>query len=155
MAAKCSIEIQQVLRNPKLGSLLPSGKSSWYHYYAGYSPKFVKDVLNYLDLSPGSTVLDPWNGSGTTTQVARDMGFSVIGYDINPVMVIVAKAKMLGADVKSSSLNITSNIIKNANNYEIGPLFDNEPLETWLTPKSAFVLRSIERAIYGEFISND
>lgn len=155
MTVKCSIEKQQVLRNPKLGSLSPSGKSSWYHYYAGYSPKFVKDVLNYLDLSPGSTVLDPWNGSGTTTQVASDMGFSVIGYDINPVMVIVAKAKMLDEDVKSSSLSITSNIINNANNYEIGSLFDNEPLETWLMPNSALVLRGIERAIYEDLISND
>jgi DNA modification methylase len=37
-----------------------------YQYYAGFSSDFVCDILEKY-ASPGTRILDPWNGSGTTT----------------------------------------------------------------------------------------
>ena len=82
------------LTNPKLRDNI-YGKADWYPYYAGYAQGFVSDVLDLLKITPGQTVLDPWNGSGTTTQVAMQKGIQAYGYDINPVMVTVANAKAL------------------------------------------------------------
>ena len=122
-------------------------KSSWYDYYAGYSPDFVQDVLTYLNLSNDAVVLDPWNGSGTTTQVAEDIGYFAIGYDINPVMVIVAKARGLDPGVFASLSSLCNDLLKKAATYQISLHLNDEPLETWLTQESAVFMRNIERAI--------
>jgi DNA modification methylase len=122
-------------------------KSSWYDYYAGYSPVFVQDVLTYLNLNNDAVVLDPWNGSGTTTQVAEDIGYFAIGYDINPVMVIVAKARRLDPGVFGSLFSLCNDLLKKALNYQSSLHLNDEPLETWLTQESAIYFRNIERAI--------
>jgi len=155
LSTKCLNELQNELRNPKLNPSSNQGKSSWYHYYAGYSPKFVKDVLKYLDLPSDAIVMDPWNGSGTTTQVAKDMGFSAIGYDINPVMVIVAKAKMFDTDDMPNLLNKLESILTTAESYGITPFAYNEPLEIWLTPNSAAIFRNLERAMQEQLIDDE
>ena len=42
------------------------------------------------------TVLDPWNGSGTTTKVGSQYNnINLIGLDINPVMGIIARAQLI------------------------------------------------------------
>ncbi len=67
---------------------------AWHPYYAGYAEQFVSDVLSLL-AKPEDLVLDPWNGSGTTTLAAQRRGFRSIGIDINPVMTLHAQAKNL------------------------------------------------------------
>ena len=55
------------LKNPKLHRQ----NKTIYHYYAGYSDEFVEDIIkSYFSLSTKDTILDLWNGSGTTTKVA-------------------------------------------------------------------------------------
>lgn len=39
-------------------------------------------------------MLDPWNGSGTTTSVATKFGIRSTGVDINPALAVVAKARL-------------------------------------------------------------
>ncbi|WP_275783063.1 DNA methyltransferase [Pararhizobium gei] len=73
-----------------------------YPYYAGFSSKFVETILEHLCITKRDVVLDPWNGSGTTTKVCADAGINSIGVDINPFMNIVS-------DVKSLSLSEISN----------------------------------------------
>ena len=68
--------------------------SSLFPYYAGFSEAFVRDVLDALQVTADHVVLDPWNGSGTTTTVAKQAGLSSIGIDINPAMAVVAKARL-------------------------------------------------------------
>ena len=99
---KCSVEFS----NPKIR--VPNHKKRkqyLYNYYAGFSDHFVKDVLSAYSLDQTSVVLDPWNGSGTTTKIAYQNGFQAIGFDVNPVMVIVAKANLLDLHTVSGSLN--------------------------------------------------
>jgi DNA modification methylase len=101
--------------------------------------------------------MDPWNGSGTTTKVSGDMGFSAIGFDINPVMVIVAKAKLLScsATVREQVLTNLKTIIGLTSGFRNERLYNEDPLNAWLEPESAMCFRSIERAIQFLLISNE
>ncbi len=76
----------------KRGERERGGVYAWHPYYAGYAEQFVADALSVL-AEPGDLVLDPWNGSGTTTLVAHCKGFPSIGVEINPVMALHAQAK--------------------------------------------------------------
>lgn len=104
------------------------------------------DIFRHLKLDSGSIVADPWNGSGTTTSVAHRLGFRAHGFDINPVMVLVAKARLLGPVVRPSHLSLAENMIEHALR-ESGILPEEEPLETWFAPSAARTLRQLERAV--------
>lgn len=118
---------------------------SWYNYYAGYSESFVADVCQSIDVKNKSLVVDPWNGSGTTTYVARNLGISSIGYDLNPSMVVVARSRQLGSDVLGSLQSICREIVACAD--ELEDEMPSEPLAVWLYPKSAAALRKFDLAI--------
>ena len=147
----------RMIRSPKRDQPSRKKSANLYHYYAGFSPKFVKDVIAALNIDNGSVIMDPWNGSGTTTQVARDMGFSAIGFDINPVMVIVAKAMLLNCtlDIKRKILDDLDLIIEIAATAQNGSSPNEEPLDSWLESESARYFRSLEKAIYHLQVSDD
>ena len=65
-----------------------------YPYYAGFSGGFIKDAVKWLGAEDGA-ILDPWLGAGTTTRTAKELRVNSIGFDLNPVMVLVAKAEQL------------------------------------------------------------
>ena len=50
--------------------------------------------MGELKLSPGALVIDPWNGSGTSAAACVRFGVSCQGYDINPVMVHIGRARV-------------------------------------------------------------
>ena len=50
-------------------------------------------ILDALHLPPGSTVLDPFCGSGTVLVEAMSRGYSVIGIDIHPIARLISSAK--------------------------------------------------------------
>lgn len=65
-----------------------------YPYYAGYSEEFVRRTIEQVGQNKRLKVLDPWNGSGTTTFVAAALGHDATGLDLNPVLTIVARARL-------------------------------------------------------------
>lgn len=129
------------------------GKDSWYNYYAGYSPAFVEDVLQVLSLKSHALIMDPWNGSGTTTQVAEDYGFGAFGFDINPVMVMVAKARRLDRGVASSLPSLTMDIIQKAKRIRTFP--ENDPLNEWVLSDGVRTIRSIDIAIQRLLVNRE
>ncbi|WP_197046683.1 DNA methyltransferase [Oceanobacillus salinisoli] len=136
------------MSNPKRNYNTKNCKENWFDYYAGYSPEFVEDTIKYLNLPSNSIILDPWNGIGTTTQVVEELGYRAIGYDINPVMVIVAKAKridyisLVNAEKESNEL-----INKGKSYYLTDEHVQTDPLGVWLNPCSILPFRKLERAI--------
>jgi DNA modification methylase len=132
------------LNSPKRRSKPEHGKESWYSYYAGFSSAFVADVLRALP-NAQSNVMDPWNGSGTTTQIAHEYGLSAVGYDLNPVMVIIAKARLLGPEISPSEISICQEIVSTAANMQ--PSFQHDPLARWFLPSAVKSIRSLERAV--------
>jgi SAM-dependent methyltransferase len=138
------------LANPKEKS-----GANWYSYYAGYSEKFVLDVLTHLGLSSQSHVLDPWNGSGTTTAVAAAFGMKGTGYDLNPVMVVVGKARLLDSGTIPSIRSIGEEILREGRILETLDANNVEPLTVWFCAASAKILRAIERGIQRVLVSPD
>ena len=145
------------IRSPKRDRPSNERSANLYHYYAGFSSKFVMDIIAGLNIENSAVIMDPWNGSGTTTQVARDMGFSAIGFDINPVMVIVAKAKLLNCtiEIRKKLLENLDSIIKLASSFQNGDFSNEDPLNAWLEPESASCFRNLERAVHLLLINND
>jgi SAM-dependent methyltransferase len=121
----------------KRGERERTGVYAWHSYYAGYAEQFVADVLSVL-ARPGDLIVDPWNGSGTTTLVAQCRGFRSLGIEINPVMVLHAQAKNLqfpcsADDVLAEAHNLvtTARRFVNARPVEFGDIADwvhEEPL---------------------------
>lgn len=64
----------------------------WFHYVQDFSGEFATDWLDRLS-APSDVVWDPFLGSGTTALAAMLLGRHSCGYDENPFMVEVARAK--------------------------------------------------------------
>lgn len=142
------IETAQII-NPKRTK--DFGFDSWYSYYAGYSSEFVKTILETAELPNDAVILDPWNGSGTTTTVANRLGYATTGYDLNPVMTIAAKACLVNRLDYSSLTPLAVNIISRARTIHLTKRTD-DPISTWLVPSRACDIRKIERSIYSLLI---
>lgn len=121
-------------------------------YYAGFSAAFVESTLASIRLSKDAVILDPWNGSGTTTFTAFKHGFSATGSDLNPVMILVAKAGFV-SKLDIDSLVPLAHSIVDAMNSSPSPI-NNEPLNNWLGYKSACTLREIETRINQTLVSH-
>ena len=66
------------------------------HGYHRYPAKFIPQVVSRLVekyTKPGDLVVDPFGGCGTTLIESKVMGRPSIGVDINPVAVLITKAK--------------------------------------------------------------
>ena len=135
------------ISNPKRKINLKTGKASWFDYYAGYSTEFVEDIINFLDISRESIILDPWNGSGTTTQVSSNLGYKSIGFDINPVMIIVSIAKNLDMGALERIKNEMPKISSLANEITIdSKLLESDLLNGWLHTNSIRPFRKLEES---------
>jgi hypothetical protein len=132
--------------SPKRGRRLQSGWEGFFPYYAGYPELFARELLQSADLAPGAVVLDPWNGSGTTTYTAASLGFNSIGIDLNPVMIIVARARLLPTSEADHLRPLAATILAHA--HSLAPALDaNDALLSWLDPLTAAFVRAIERNI--------
>jgi DNA modification methylase len=65
----------------------------WWPYVQGYSAEFVAHVIAQENLSPGSTILDPFAGSGTTLVEARRAGHRALGCELMPPAALAARVK--------------------------------------------------------------
>jgi site-specific DNA-methyltransferase (cytosine-N4-specific) len=75
------------------------------HEYKGkFNPQVVRGVLNGLGISPQSKILDPFCGSGTTLVECAHAGMSAIGFDLNPLAVAIANAKLKSLSIPASRL---------------------------------------------------
>ncbi|QTI89000.1 DNA methyltransferase [Streptomyces sp. AgN23] len=81
--------------SPKRPAVETAGLADIFPYYAGFSFEWACHQLarHETDLLSGATVLDPWNGSGTTTLAAQSLGLNAIGLDLNPVANVIAKLR--------------------------------------------------------------
>jgi hypothetical protein len=91
-------------------------------------------------------VFDPWNGSGTTTYAASLLGLRSYGFDLNPVMIVVARARLLPASEADSIEPLARDIVRFAEPDSQWPDGD-EPLSRWFTDKTSASLRAVERSI--------
>jgi site-specific DNA-methyltransferase (cytosine-N4-specific) len=62
-----------------------------------YPAKFVAElpraILDILPISPGTSVLDPYCGSGTTLVECQRRGITSVGVDLNPIACLMTRVK--------------------------------------------------------------
>lgn len=135
--------------NPK--RLVTSGGiDAWYPYYAGFSSRFAGVVLSSLQLQPGARLLDPWNGSGTTTYVGQAQGYNCIGIDLNPFPALVASAKLARFDDVHAAQSLLKRMLAHFDRDPIKKWDQGDGLGDWLVPKSAAYLRMLMHAFLTE-----
>lgn len=126
------------------GSSRSTGRSRFYDYYAGYSDSFAHDVIRSLNLCPDSIVLDPWNGSGTTTYAAGCLGLKAVGLDINPSMTLVAKARMCGNSQFRRLDKVSDLLIDDLELCEWQQSTTNDPLTQWFDNETTARFRALQ-----------
>ncbi len=137
---------QFAIPSPKQSRSSRAGWEAFFPYYAGYPSSFASALIDSAGLDPNAMVLDPWNGSGTTTQVASKLGFRAIGCDINPVMLIVSRARCLSPIDGDSIKPLANKIIKQAAKAS-AHVDEDDPLLGWFDSTSAKSIRCIEASV--------
>lgn len=122
-------------------------QNDWYSYYAGYSDCFVNDCIEkYSIIDDSFCILDPWNGSGTTTFCASIKGINSIGFDINPAMSIIASAKMFDVNTKTKE-DWLSMIEREENSFT--EIEYSDPLCEWFSYSTVCNIRRLEKKLCG------
>ncbi|MBY5572203.1 site-specific DNA-methyltransferase [Rhizobium leguminosarum] len=136
-----------VIGSPKRALASRTRWEGFFPYYAGFPENFASRIIDTADLSKGAVVLDPWNGSGTTTYAATTLGIRSIGLDINPVMVIVAKSRLLPASEADTLQALAATIARGFRVRKGQPDELDDELLNWFRPEGANVVRTLEKRI--------
>lgn len=76
------------------------------HEYKGkFNPQVAKAILNIFGTRRGDHILDPFCGSGTTLVEAVQLGAEASGFDINPLAVFLANAKLASLTAPADDLS--------------------------------------------------
>ena len=71
----------------------------WYYYKEGFSPNLVEKAIEFSEIKKNDVILDPFNGSGTTTLTSALKGYKSIGIEVNPFTSFLSKSKINNVDV--------------------------------------------------------
>lgn len=123
-----------------------AGWHGFFPYYAGFPTSFAHNLIASAGLPEGAVILDPWNGSGTTTFAASRLGYEALGIDINPVMVMVARARLLPPSEASSIRPLARDVASKASALA-DAMIPQDPLLVWFDHSSARLVRAIEASI--------
>lgn len=134
------------ISSPKRSYKSLQGWEGFFPYYAGYPVSFAKRLLESANLPAGSVILDPWNGSGTTTFSASEIGLSSLGFDINPAMIIIARSRLLSPSEADSLEPIARKIVRGIRS-EARVSDSKDPLLKWFDAPTTAIIRTIERRI--------
>ena len=66
----------------------------WFYFPHSYSYRLVDRILDHWALPVEGVVADNFAGAGTTLLTARARGLTVVGFDLSPLAVTVANAKI-------------------------------------------------------------
>ncbi len=153
----------------------PGRTSRYTHNFHPYAAKFIPQIPAYFVenySAAGDIVLDPFCGSGTTLVEARINGRNTIGYDINPLSVLMTRVKAtplsknesdkvseISKLVGEETWSMQINLVKHGEDWlqECGveiPSFDN--IDHWFSKKMkmeiAWLLHMIERNKHPESV---
>ena len=126
------------------------------HAYLQYPAMMVPGIQRELvhlvhELQPGITeVFDPFVGAGTTMTACMHDGLNFTGHDINPLAVLVSRAKM-GPFVQDALLESTTRIVELARSDSSTRIeADFVSIDKWFQGDVQVALSKIRRAIRSE-----
>jgi site-specific DNA-methyltransferase (cytosine-N4-specific) len=98
-----------------------------------YPAKFIPDIpaalLDSLPLSQGSTILDPFCGSGTTLAEAQARGYNAIGVDLNPIACLISRVRTAPAPI--NALDEATVVVAQAKKMGFAPIPNIPNLDHW------------------------
>lgn len=109
----------------------------WYYYKEGFSPNLVEKAIEQTGVGKDDLVIDPFNGSGTTTLAASILGYNSVGIEVNPFTSFLSNAKITNADLSELN-NIESKLLQSVEKGHLSPLLgfstfsQRDNLEKWL-----------------------
>lgn len=119
----------------------------WYYYKEGFSPTLVEKAIEQTGVVKDDLIIDPFNGSGTTTLTASILGYKSVGIEVNPFTAFLSDVKNKNAEI--SQLNRLENkLLKAVEKGKSSPLLgfstfsETDKLDKWLFNDS--VLNSFE-----------
>ncbi|MDD5689581.1 MAG: DNA methyltransferase [Caldisericia bacterium] len=66
----------------------------WIYPYKGkFHPQMIRALLNIIEVKKGNTILDPFNGSGTTALESQLLGINYVGIDVSPLCILQTNVK--------------------------------------------------------------
>jgi hypothetical protein len=119
----------------------------WYYYKEGFSPNFVEKAIAHSQIKKNDLIIDPFNGSGTTTLTSAILGYQSIGIEVNPFTSFLSSAKQKNVDtieLKKTFEKTFKNCEKGApsNLIRFSTFSYKKDLEKWLFNKN--ILNSFE-----------
>lgn len=125
---------------------------SYFQYPAMMVPKMQGKLIEAVKaVIPNiKHVFDPFVGSGTTMTESMMLGLDFTGQDINPLAVLICRAKMGPFDDETlrENLNIVIDSAKNDRNIQIDVIFPG--IDKWFQEKIAVEIAKLRRAILNE-----
>lgn len=132
------------------------GAHGMFHYPAMMVPQMQGAVLDLLrEVTPSiKQILDPFVGSGTTLVEAMVRGLDFSGLDINPLAVLIskAKAKIISPTELAGAAERISSKIKSDRQVTYFTSFENQ--KKWFSKSASIGLSRIARAIEAELNSD-
>jgi len=124
------------------------------HSYHRYPAKFIPQIVSRLVekyTKESDLVVDPFGGCGTTLVESKVMGRSSIGVDINPVAILITKAKITPIEplkLEQEFINLKYRIASYNNKIRIKTP-KHERIDYWFKPedkrKLAFIFSEISK----------
>lgn len=121
---------------------------SWYPYLEGYSPDFVRYIIDNYTNKNTKNIYDPFSGSGTTPIVASDLGYQAFYSEVNPLLQfltnIKAKARnyknrnILASRIEELAENLDEDIKKMNEDQELKKAYENTFCESKFFPERVY-----------------
>jgi len=124
------------------------------HGYHRYPAKFIPQIVSRLAqkyTKEGDLIIDPFGGCGTTLVESKVMGRQSIGVDINPVAVLITKAKITPIDPKKieENFHILKSKLDNYSEKTEVQAMEHERIDYWFKPeekrKLSFIFNEISK----------
>lgn len=109
----------------------------WYYFKEGFSPFLVEKAIEQTEVGKDELIIDPFNGSGTTTLTSSLLGHNSVGIEVNPFTSFLSDAKVKNVEVSELN-NLESKLFKSVEKGISSPLLgystfsETKKLDKWL-----------------------
>jgi len=86
-------EAKTLKHQSNLSRLTDLSIHDWYRFVYAYSDQIITGLVDEFGITQDDLVIDPFNGTGTTTLATKKLGIDAIGTDTSPASVLSAQAK--------------------------------------------------------------
>lgn len=86
-------EAETLKHQSNLSRLKDLSIHDWYRFVYAYSDQIITGLVDEFGITQDDLVIDPFNGTGTTTLATKKLGIDAIGTDTSPASVLSARTK--------------------------------------------------------------